>query len=560
MVKKIVSSLGWVNFKKTVENYSWSDFKSDFLAGSLVGVVAFPSVMAFAMLAGINPIYGLHSLIVAAIVGTFFGVSSFMVMGPTNIIALLLANAVGTLTLGSLSVFETIILLTLMTGIIQVILSFVNFSRIAGYISRPVIVGLVTGVAFAIVGSQLPKILGLEIGNGQNIFINLYRTIVNLNNINLLTTFIGGITILIVLVSKKFFPKAPGYLLAVIFSIVTVYLFDLGSQVEIVGSLRNSLPTFSLPSVDFKVAIQLFSYAFAAAMLGFIDVVTITEFNRKGALDKEGINKDYLSLGIVNVTCSLFGGFVGGGSFSRSFINYKAGAKTRFSQLIVGLFVLLFLVFFSPIISLLPKVALTAILILVAFEMVSLEKIKKILQTTKFDAMIFFATFGAILVIPRLDYAVYFGVLLSLFLVIHRSNKVKNSYLKIEENKIVQEELANLKDKNKIVIDLSGALHFNTVFNLERKLEEAFKKEKTFILRMRNVEEVDITTISELEKFIEMVREEKGDVYFTGLSSELKEKFKEYGLLEKLGKENYFSKEEEVFSSTKKAVKKESKK
>ncbi|MGM0439197.1 MAG: SulP family inorganic anion transporter [Patescibacteria group bacterium] len=553
-MKKLLEKLGWIDLKEALLNYNFEKFKSDFLAGALVAVVAFPSVMAFAMLAGLNPINGLHSLMIATIIGALFGVSSFMVMGPTNIIALLIANAVGVIAIGSLSVMEAVIILTLLTGIIQVILSFINFGKLAGFISRPVIVGLITGVAVAIAGDQLPKILGLQI-EAENILTSIYYSLINIQAVNLYTLFIGLSTILIVIVVRRFSSRAPDYLLAVLFSILLIYFFGLESEVELIGSFQNSLPEFSIPNLNFDLIARLLSYAFAAAMLGFIDVVTITEFNRKGAVDEKEINQDYLGLGIVNIACSLFGGFVGGGSFSRSFVNFKAGAKTRISQLIAGLFVLLFLIFFSSVISLLPVASLSAILILVAFQMVDLDEIKKILRTTRFDSLIFASTFVATVFIPRLDYAVYIGILFSLILVIKNSSKVNYSYLKIDGEEINQHDLEDLEGENQIIIDFSGTLHFNTVCNLEKELGAAFEKGDVFILRMRNVESVDITTLSELEQFVDKVRNNGGDVFFAGLPAHLEKDFKKYGLIGKLGERNYFSKEKGVFTASKKAIK-----
>jgi len=555
MLKRLVKLFGWKELKESTLNYNLSDFKADLWAGILVSVVAFPSVMAFAMLAGLSPITGLHSFIIATLVGVFFGVSSFMVMGPTNIIALMIASALGVLTIPNLSNMEIVIMITLLVGVIQIILSLIDFGSITSYISRPVIAGLITGVAVVIAGDQIPEIMGITV-DAENIITSIYQTVNSINSTNFYTLFVGLSTLVVILGIRKIIPKAPDYLIGVVLSIGLVSIFGLDSHVELIGSFDSSLPSLSLPVVEPEVALNLLSYSFAIAMLGFIDVVTITEFNNRGAMNREEINKDFLSLGVVNVACSFFGGFVGGGSFSRSFVNFEAGAKTRFSQLIAGLFVLLFLLFFSSIISLLPLASLSAILILVAFQMVDFEEIKRIIKTTKFDFIIFGATFLATVFMPRLDYAVYFGILLSLILVLRNSSDVNYSYLEIKEEKVNQQQLKELEGDDQVIIDFSGILHFNTVCNLEEDLEEAFEEGgKTFILRMRNVERVDMTTISQLEEFVDKVRDAGGDVFFAGLPKEIRKDFERYGFTEKLGKKNYFPKEQEIFSSSKKALK-----
>jgi SulP family sulfate permease len=554
MIKKLINKLGWLDLKKTILNYNLKTFKADFWAGILVAVVGFPSVMAFAALAGLNPIYGLHSFIIVTLVGAFFGASTFMVMGPTNMIALMIASAIGSFTISGLTIIEAVALLTLMTGLIEIILSLIDFGRLTNYISRPVIVGLITGVAFTITGKQLPKILGLNV-EAKNIFISLYQIILNFKNIDFSTFYIGFATLFMIIAVRKIKPKAPDYLMGVVFAIFLVFFLNIESEIELIGNFQNSLPTFKIPVVDFNLALKLFSYSFAIAMLGFINVVTITEINKKGAINKDQINKDYFSLGIVNMFCAFFNGFAGGASFSRSFVNFKAGAKTRFSKIIAGLAVLFFLLFFSSIIAFLPLASLSAILILIAFQMVNLKEIKRILKTTKFDFLIFLSTFAATIFIPRLDYAVYVGIIFSLLLILKESSGLNHSYLKIEDREINQRELEELEGEKQIIIDLSGILHFNTVSNLEKELKEVFCKEKIFILRMRNVESVDITTISELENFVDKVRDNGGDVFFSGLSDQIRDDFKKYGLTKKLGVKNYFPKEKVLFSASKKAIK-----
>jgi len=298
------------------------------------------------------------------------------------------------------------------------------------------------------------------------------------------------------------------------------------------------------------------SFAFAIAMLCFIEVVTITEFKQKGAVNEREVEKDFLGLGIINIFCSFFNGFAGGGSFTRSFANYQAGAKTRFAQLIAGVFTLLLLFFLSPLIAGLPIASLGAILIIIAFRMVDPEKIKLVLKTTHFDALIFIITFLSVILISRLDYAVYLAVLFSLILVIKDTSDVNYSYLKIKENEVNQASLSELKEEDQIIIDFSGMLHFNAVQNLKKDLEEAFEKSNNFVIRMRSVEEMDITTISQLEEFIDEVRKKGGDVFFSGVSSKINDELCKYGLIDKLGEGNCFTKEKEFFSASKKAIKK----
>ncbi len=554
-LKKIVRQFGWNDLKKDFKNYNLNSFGSDFSAGLLVAAVGFPSLMAFAMLAGLSPVYGLYSFIVAAIVGTFVGISKYMVLGPTNVIALMIANTFGSLAITGSAKLEVVFLLTLMVGVIQIVLSFLDFGEVSNYISRSVISGLMTGIGVIIAVGQLVRVLGLEAAKNGSVFNSLQRIFTNVQRFNFHTLLVALITFSVILIVKSFSQKAPSYLIGVVVSAIIVYFAGLESQVALVEPVEASFPGFNLPTVDFELMMNLSSYAFAIAMLGFLDVLIVTEFNEKGAIESDQANKELAGMGLVNVACSFFNGFAGGGSFSRSFANYEGGAKSRFSQLIAGIFVLLFLIFFSELIAFLPVASLGAVLIFVAVRMINLKEIKEILTAKRFDAWIFIATFLATLFFPRLDHAVYIGVLFSLLLVLRDTSNLNYTYLKIDEKEINQKDLDEMRDQEEIIIDLSGTLHFNTVDKIKKQLEEALEIGDSFIIRMRNVEDVDLTTLSELEEFIDKVRKKGGDVYFAGLSEEMKKDFERCGLGDKLGEKNYFSKNKKLFSSSKTALK-----
>ena len=445
-------------------------------------------------------------------------------------------------------------LLTLMVGLIQKIHSFFDFGKLANYISRSVIVGLVTGVAVIIAVGQLTRILGVEQMHEENVVLHLYRIGANIGNINLAPLLIALVTIGVVLIGKRILTKAPAYLLAIGISVGLVYFFGLETELQLVGDFQGVFPGFNLPTLDLALARKLLSYSFTIAMLGFLEVVTVSEFNSKGSVDEDEINKEYLRIGVANTACSLFGGFAGGESFTRSFINHEAGAQSRFSQLIAVVFVLAFVIFFGWIIKYFPLASLGAILILIAFEMVDWEEIKKIVGITKFDTLVFFVTFAGVILIPRLDYAVYLGILFSLLLLVKDSSNVNYSYLKIGDKEVDQTQPSKLEG-DQVIMDLSGDLHFAATEDLKKQLEETLREESILILRMRNVDDIDITVIEELDEIIDEAKEDK-DVFFTGLTSDLQDKFKKAGLIDKLGEDHFFTQEKKLFTASRKAVKK----
>lgn len=555
MLQVIINKLGWPQLKKDFLNYDLESFKGDLSAGVLVGAIAFPSVMAYAMLAGLNPIYGLYSFVIAAIVGTFVGVTRYIVLGPTSTVALIIAAALGGIAVDGPEKLEVVLLLTFMAGAIQIILSFLDFAKLAKYVSRSVISGLTIGIASIIVVGQLANILGVEITKRSSALLNLYQIGAHLAQINPLTFLVTVISLLSIVIVKNISPRVPAYLVGIVFSAIVVFTFGLESEIEMIQGLKGSLPSLSVPVFETGLALKVFSYSLAVAILGFIDALTLTEFRKEGAVKRKRVDKELCGIGVMNIACSFFSGFAGSASNSRSISSYETG-KTRFAQLAAAIALLLFLIFFSGFAKFLPLATLGAILIIIAFEMVNWERVKELLKAGDFDTWIFIVTFGAVILIPRLDFAIYFSILFSLVLLLRDTSELDYQFLKIEGEQIERREPDEMKDEDRVIIDLEGELHFNRIAELKEKLELTFRSGNYFVIRMTNVNEIDMTTVGELEEFIDEVRDTGGDVFLTGIFEEIKEDFDDYGLTEKLGEDNFFSEGEELFESTREAIEK----
>ena len=543
------------------DGYKKKYLKNDFSAGLAVAAVSFPQVMAYALLAGVNPVYGLYTFIMSTIIATFTGRSSYMVVGPTNMVAVTIASSLNALEIVDAGNYmQFVFLLTFMIGAVQVVLGSLQVGSLVHFVSQPVIVGLTVGVSLIIMTSQLEKILGLTLENsGGNVLSVLYSVLTHLDVINFYAFFMGIFSIGVIIFCKKFVSWLPPYLFSVSISLIIVYLFNLENYLEVVGEFRSSLPAFNIPAFDFQEMRTLFSAALSIAILGFTQVLSIVKVMEKRTGEEAELNREFIGQGIMNMVCSFFSSFAATGSFTKSFTNLEVGAKSRISELISGLTVLLFMILFGGIVSYIPISSLAGIVILVAFYMIDMEEIKKHFSTTKFDAVIFSATFITTILTPRLDYAIYFGVIVSFILVLKNTSEINYSHISYEEDEeenFSQESLQEVKEDEYIVINLSGSLHFNTSENLKNKLNESFREDKIFVIRMRRIENIDITAIQELEKFVDRVQASGGEVIMCGLDKELCDILKQYGLYDKIGEENCFSARDDIFRSTKKAIKK----
>lgn len=547
-----------------IRNYELDYLKSDITAGLSVAALCMPQNMAYALIAGLNPIYGLYTFIVSAVIATFIGISNYMVVGPANIIAVAIFSSLNNLDIvNQNNYFEFVVLLTFMVGFIQLLLGSLKLGNLVNYVSDTVIRGLTAGIALIIGVGQLNELLGISLSNNNNIFLALLKLGENLGRTNFYALGSGILTILIILLCKKYFPYLPSYFVAIIISVLLVYIFGLDSNLEIVGNIDSSLPSFTMIKFNLERIRNLFSSALSISILGFIQVLTIIKVMEKRAGEEVSLNREFVSQGIVNMIAPFFKSFVITGSITNSFANYEAGAKSRFSELFAAISVLLFILVFNNIVSLIPISSLAAIVILVAYYMFDIHDIIQSFKTTNFDALIFSVTLLTTILTPRLDYAIYFGVLVSFIIVLKNTSDINYSHMSYDENReeqFARESLDEVKEDEFIVINLSGSIHFNASQQLKENLNKTFREDKIFVIRMRDIEDIDLTTIQELEKFIEKVRENQGDVILCGVSGKTRDILERYGLIEKLGEENIFMRDNKIFYSTRKAIKEAEKK
>ena len=543
------------NLINNIKNYKVNKFKKDLIAGLTVGAVALPQNMAYALIIGINPVYGIYTSIVSMIVSSIFGISDYLVVGPTNVMAIAISSTLSQY--NGENYLQFIFLLTFLIGIFQLLMAFMKLGKLVSYISHPVVVGLISGISLIIGAGQLSNLFGIEAGNGVNFFTTLYNFFINLNKTNLYSLLLGLLTITIILLLQKYKPKLPEYLISVIIVMLITYLFDLSNQVEVVSHFDSSLPKFNMINLDFATIRDLASSALSLSILGFIQVTSIVKSLGGKSKDKINMNREFISQGITNVVCSFFNSFAITGSFTNSFINYDAGAKTRLSEFITAIFFIIFLLLFSPLVKFIPVSSLAGIVIIVAIGMIDFEKITRTFKTTDFDAMIFIATFITTILLPRLDYAIYFGVLVSIILVLRNTSDIDYTHIDYQSEKdeeFSHKAIHDVKENECIIINIGGNVHFHSAKNLKEELDESFIKETDFIIRMRDIETIDITSLNELKKFIARVQKNGGRVLFSGINDKLYKYLEDSGILDEINEEDVFKANDYIFSSTKDAL------
>ncbi|MFP4456664.1 MAG: SulP family inorganic anion transporter [Clostridia bacterium] len=542
---------------KSLKEYDFNNIKFDIMSGISVAAIALPQNMAYAMILGINPVYGIYTMIVSMILSSIIGNSNYMIVGATEIIVVTMASNISAIE--TTNPLQVIFLLTFLVGIVQVILGLARLGYLVKFVAHPVVIGLASGVGFIILSGQMINILGLKKAQTHIPIMQLVHIFNNISSINVLTVIIGAVVVASIVVIQKVNKSLPSYLFGILVSMFVVYLFGWGTEVPLIESFSSAMPKFNMIQFEFDTILPLMSSAVSIALIGFVQTLSVIKLLEKNVDEAFPISREFISQGIVNIVCAFFNSFVIAGSFAKTFTNTEAGAKSRFSQFFAAIATIIIVFLMPPFAKYITKASLAALLILISTHVIDLQEIKKIFRSANSDTIIFLATFLVAVTAPRLDYAVYFGIVISIILVLVDSTRVNYSFIDHRnraENLFFKESFESVKEDDVIVINLSGDIYFHTSEEFKKHLESSFVEGKEFVIRMRELGTIDMTSIKEIEKFIEKVQKSGKDVMLCGLNDEKVKTLERHGIIDKLGEDKIFRKNQCIFASTKDAIEK----
>lgn len=544
----------------TIGTYKKGYAKHDIAAALTVAVVAVPQSMAYAIIAGVNPVYGLYTAIISTILASAFGSSNHLIAGPTNAISLLVASSMRD-HMGLDNAYEMLFLMTFMVGIMQILFGILKLGKTINYVSHSVIVGFTAGAGILIALGQLNQLLGISIKNSAQMptLKKMFYVITHINETNLYSLLLGIITIVIIIVCKKINKNLPNSLFGIIIPIILVLFFALdGKGVKLTGDIPSTLPPFKMIRFSWTSMKDIFSGAIAIAVIGLVEAISISKSIAASSRQKIDANQEFIGQGIANAISSFFQCIPGSGSFTRSAINYYSGAVTRISGILSGVIIAVILLFFAPYAKYIPMPCLAGVIMVIAYNMVNKKEMKKVSNVCKTDSFVMWATLCATVLMPDLDWAIYLGIAISIALYLRATNKVPVKILvptKAEGLHFTEREIEYVKDPVDILtIQLEGNLYFGSASDLENKLETLVNKSKVFILRLKTVTSIDMTALDALKIFIRNAREAGGQIIVCGVQSGLNEMLVNSNLYSDIGAENIFLSEEEVFASSVKAL------
>jgi SulP family sulfate permease len=528
--------------KGEAKAYSLASFGKDCIAGLTVGVVAMPLAMAFSIAAGGTPAQGLYTAIWAGFFISFLGGSRFQIGGPTGAFVVIIAGVIARHGLSGLT------LATLLAGIMLIVMGITGLGRLIKFIPYPVTTGFTTGIGLLIFSQQVKDFFGLSPKFSAPDFIGMWKSyIFSTGTFKPAVLGVGLGTLFLILLIRKFAPRIPAAAMAVIAAAIVCHILKIPAETigERFGGIPQTLPRPAFPVFSLELLRDIFPDAFTIAMLAAIESLLSAVVADGMTGDRHNSNMELVAQGVGNMVSAVFGGIPATGAIARTATNIKSGAVSPVSGIIHAASLALFILFLAPLASAIPLSALSAVLIVVSWDMSDVNRFINIIRKApKSDAAVLSVTF-ALTVLVDLTFAVEVGVIMATFLFLRRMVEVTG--VKPSHNKLGVEILygqgksgnitpAHAKDIE--VYEITGPFFFGVADTLQHTLRGVAKKPKVFILRMAGVPAVDSTGITALESFLAQCRRGKIVLMVSELRDHPRKALEKAGFIAEIGEDN----------------------
>jgi SulP family sulfate permease len=554
-------------------NYDGDKARRDLIAGLTVAAVSLPQGITYALVAGVDPKFGVYSCIVVTFVASIFGSSSHLINGPTSAISLLVFSSLAFLDPENRTVlFEALFLLGVLVGTFQILIAVFKLGDLTRYISESVILGFLLAAAVLIAVGQLGNALGVkDQGTGRmSVLKRTYLTLFHGDAINYRALILSVATVVLAVVLRRLVKRygLPQLDLLAVLVIAALIAYVAGwstedhtgnTAVALTAKIPQSLPAPHIPSVQLGEVGQLSSGALAIAFIGLLEALSIAKAIAYQSGQKLDYNRQILAEGLANLTGGFFQAVPGSGSVSRSPINFQAGAVSRFSGVIASIAVAVAVLLFAPLLHYMPRAALAGLLLITAARLIDYKRLRYALKASRYDAgLVIITALTGVLI--DLDTAVLLGVALSILLFVPRAAKLKARELVVAPERVVRERVpGDPADPSIIIYDFEGELFFGAAPELERYLEalsERIRKDdiKFLVLRLKRVRHPDAVVIERIEKFVREETSRGATVLLAGVQPDLWTLLKNVGFDGWFPTAHVFPEEDEEFSATLKAV------
>jgi SulP family sulfate permease len=533
------------------EGYSKKSFLTDLNAGIIVGIVSLPLAIAFAIASGVKPEQGLYTAIIAGIIVAVLGGSRVQIAGPTGAFIVIVYGIVQKYGIDGLAAA------TLISGVILIFLGVARLGTLLKFIPYPLTVGFTSGIALIIFTSQIKDFLGLQINELPADFMSKwYVYFHNFSNVSFEAIAVSVFSLLIIVFWPRVSRKIPGPLAAIIASTLIVQIFNI--KVDTIfskfGAVPSSLPSPRLPSLSWDTITGVFSPAITLALLGSIESLLSAVVSDGMIRSRHRSNMELVAQGIANIFSPIFGGIPATGAIARTATNVKNGGRTPIAGIVQGIVLFLIMIFFGKWAALIPIPTLSAILVVVAYNMSEWRTFKKLLKSPRSDIIVLLLTFFLTVVVD-LTVAIEVGVVLSAMFFMKRMAEVSqvNAITKDIKDDYEGKEESNetsLKMPDSVeIFEVYGSLFFGAVEQFTESMRVIEKKPKYLILETHNLLSIDASGIRALEDLYQQLKKQKTRFLISGLHKQPLFAIVQAELIDKIGEDNLFGSIEEALNA-----------
>ena len=524
--------------------------KADFIAGLTGAIIVLPQSVAFATIAGLPPEYGLYTAMVVPIIAGFFGSSFHLVSGPTTAISIVVFAAISKHAIpGSEEFIAMALTLTFLAGVYQLVFGLAKFGMLVNFVSHNVVIGFTAGAALLIASSQVPYILGIEIVKGEN-FVDTWSALFSgFGEINIYLLIVGLSTLASSIIVKLYKPQLPNLLIGMfVGGFVAFYLSNFTQTIETVGVMPAYLPPLSMPDFSLNTLKSLAPEAFAIALLGLIEASSIGRSIATKSNQKIDPSQEFIGQGTSNIVASFFSSYASSGSFTRTGVNYEAGARTPLSAILAALVLMLIVFLVAPLIAYLPFAAMASVILVVSYNLIDFKHIKKTFSYSRSESVIFTATFLATLLL-ELEFAIYLGVLLSLMLFIAKTSTPEihtlafGSPASAELRKLQSIRNSPLTQCPQLkIIRVDMSIYFGSINHIQKQISRIIDNQRIrhILIVASGVNFIDLAGMEGLLVEDKRLKKLNGSLYFVAVKSSVLDLMEKAHFIDEIGEDNFF--------------------
>ena len=532
-----------------IKSSTAASIRGDVLAGITVAIMVIPQGMAYAMLAGLPPVYGLYAALVPLLIYPLFGSSRHLSIGPVAVISIIVLEGLSQLAAPGTSEFIQLALLTsLLAGLMQVLLSVLKLGFLVNFLSEPVIKGFAAAAALIIGVSQIPHLLGISVDRSRTFYGYAKGIVVNADETNLITLGVGIVGIAVIVAARKVSRKIPGGLIAVILTTVAVLTLGLTDhEVLVVGEVRSGLPPFQWIELDLETIGAVLPLAAVICIISFIESLAIAKtISAQHSNYHIDANKELFALGSAKMLGSFFGAFPNSASFTRSAVNSETGASSGIASIVAGLVVMLTLLFLTPLFAMMPKAILASIVVVAVVGLIDFADAKRIFKIDRRDFYVLLATFLLTLIFG-VQAGVLSGVILSVVMILIKTSRPHYAVLgRLEGTKTyrnIKRYPDALLDDDFLIIRYDVDLYFG---NAEHFYDTVIAQTKQFpgrdyiILNMAAIGSIDTTGLHKMGLLVDALAEGGVTLLLAGTRGQVRDTLAISGLQDKIGLQNCY--------------------